>query len=145
MRWLVIILLILVALFLAARYVPVAPEEQRPGTRLSGSWVSEPVADFSTFWSSGQRAYVQTAPWWGIPHSVTTTSFVVEGKLYVPCRSCAQKRWPRNVAADPHVVIKLGDDLYPLKAVRVEDPAELKRIFQGNAREGLWAFRMDPR
>ena len=93
--------------------------------------------------------FVETATWYGIPHSVTTTSWIHEGSLYVPCNECAGKRWPRNVARNPDVRIKLGDELYERRAVKVEDAQERRLAFAALTDQPMpperWLFRMDPR
>ncbi len=136
--------LLAVGLYLLALVVPVDPEERRPGLRLSGTVAEAPV-DWRTRLAPREKIYVQTRTPYGIPHSVTTVSFTLDGALYVPCARCSGKRWPKNVARDPAVVVKVGNDLYPRRAIRVEDPALLARLFGGRD-EGLddvWMFRMD--
>ena len=139
-------LLLLVAVYAAAALVPLDPEEQRPGTRLSGDHVYTPVSDWS-FVQPGQKVWVQTNTWYGIPHSVTTVSFVVNDKLYIPCGWCATKRWPKNVAADPEVVVKIADKLYPLTAEKVNDQAFIEQIFSRMdiPADGVAVYRMNPR
>ena len=132
--------------YVAALWVPIDPEERRPGTRLSGSVASAP-ANWAERVQPRMQVWVQTRTWYGIPHSVTTVSFTLDGDLYVPCARCSTKRWPRNVARDPNVVVKVGDALYERKAVRVEDARILERIFRGRWEPDgdLWLFRMEPR
>ena len=54
------------------------------------------------------------------------------------------------------MVLRIEDDLYPLKAVRVEDEAELRRVEtryiekyeldgEDNFIHDAWVFRLDPR
>ena len=136
---------IVAVLYFAAMAIPLNPDEQRPGTRLPGNLVEESQIDWS-FMQPRQKVYVQTNTWYGIPHSVTTVSFVVDGELYIPCGWCATKRWPKNVAADPNVVVKVGDSLFPRKAVEVTDSEIVKDLFAQmdiNA-DGVAVYRMDP-
>lgn len=135
-----------VVLYLSALVVPIDPQERRPGTRLSGTIVEAP-ADWSASIAANPKIFVQTKTWYGIPHSVTTVSFALDGALYVPCARCPPKRWPKNVARDPDVVLKIGSSLYERRAVRVEDPALLQRLFAGRSPSPkiTWLFRMDPR
>ncbi len=116
--------------------MPIDPVEQRPGTKLSGELVEVPVTDWS-FHESRTLVYVQTNTWYGIPHSITTTSMVLDGDLYVPCGWCATKRWPKNVASDPDVIVKVGGKRYPLRAELIEDPATVERVFKGLAMRNL--------
>lgn len=137
---------LLLLLFLGARWIPLDPLERRPGGRLSGT-ASQAPADWAELIAPRTKVWVQTQPWYGIPHSVTTVSFALDGDLYVPCARCGTKRWPRHVARQPEVVVKVGDRLYERRAVRVEDPATLRRLLGERLQEvdDLWVFRMDPR
>ena len=146
---LVIVIALVAVLYGAALSIPFDPNEQRPGTKLSGELAANPSPDLSTY-PSPKKIWVQTNTWYGIPHSVTTISFASNGQLYVPCRGCDQKRWPRNVARDSRVRLKIDGELYDRNAVRITDPAELQRLqgilasaMDGSA-EGIDVFRMDP-
>lgn len=140
---------LVVTAYLLALVVPLDPEERRPGLRLSGPLTDSADPDFS-FLAPRQLVYVQTTPWYGIPHSVTTTSFVLQGDLYIPCARCPSKRWPRNVAHNPDVVVKAGETLYPMTATRVTDRETLHRLFAGaeadpHSMPDVWVFKMTPR
>ena len=126
---LIVIAILLIVVYVLALLVPINPDEQRPGTRLSGELVEADVTDWSSIIQPRQKVYVQTNTWYGVPHSVTTVSFSIDGALYIPCGWCATKRWPKNVAADPAVVVKVGDNLYPRKAVEVTDRAFIDKVF----------------
>ena len=141
-----VIVTVLVLIYVAARVVPIEPEEQRPGLSLSGTLIDNPQPNWG-FVEDRQKIYVQTNTWYGIPHSVTTISFVVDNTLYVPCGWCDTKRWPKNVAADPRVMVKIDGRLYPRTAVRIEDEATRRTILSVPADEPTpdWAlYRMDP-
>ncbi|MCZ0943254.1 MAG: nitroreductase/quinone reductase family protein [Gammaproteobacteria bacterium] len=148
-RAVLIVVAVLPAVYLAALLVPYEPDERRPGMRLGGPLAAEQDTDWS-FRSPGRmQIFVETATWYGVPHSVTTTSWIVDGDLYVPCNACATKRWPKNVARNPDVRLKVGVDIYERRAVRVEDDAERRRLFAAlTARPvppGRWVFRMEAR
>ena len=140
--------ILIVVIYLLALTVPVNPDEQRPGTRLSGELVEARMVDWS-FIDERKQVYVQTSTWYGVPHSVTTTSWVLEGDLYVPCGWCASKRWPKNVESDPKVMLKVDDKLYERQAVLITDPAERHRILSTlvghDVDDALQVYRMDPR
>lgn len=148
-RAVLIVVAVLVAAYLVALLVPYEPDERRPGTRLGGPLAAEQDTDWS-FRSPGRmQIFVETATWYGIPHSVTTTSWIVDGDLYVPCNACATKRWPKNVARDADVRLKVGGQIYERRAVRITDEAEQQRVFRalgaGADRPGRWVFRMETR
>ena len=141
------------------------PKEQRPGLRLSGEVVEEDVTDWS-FTDDHQTIFVETLTWYLLPHSVTTVVFRHGDDLYVPSswrrtdsgsrRSPEGKRWVANVLRDPGVRLKIGDRIYPRRAVRVTDPELVAELYAAIGQkyerlshrrsEGpeLWFFRMDP-
>ena len=115
--------IVIALLFLA---VPREPVDRFPGTRLTGDVVTEPRPDWSLL--EGNLIFVEVTPWYGLPHSVTTTSWVMDGELYVPCRTCAEKHWAAVVEGNPDVRLKIEDKLYERTAVRVVDDSERRRL-----------------
>lgn len=134
-------LLVLVLLFFA---IPREPVEQFPGTRLTGDLVTEREPDWS-FLVGNNLIFVEVTPWYGLPHSVTTTSWVTDGELYVPCRTCDEKRWAAVVEGNPAVRIKIADKLYERTAVRINDDAVRRRLLSvpsGDPLPDVAVFRM---
>ena len=140
------LLLVMVIGYAVLLITPIDPDERRPGTRLTGTLATAPVDDFS-FHPSRELIWVQASTWYGIPHSITTTSFVVDGTLYVPCGRCSSKTWPQHVAGNPDVLVKIKDTLYPLRAERVTDKATLENVFRHHrlTMDDVWLFRMTRR
>ncbi len=108
----------------------IEPKDRRPGMRLNGDVVSEAVTDWS-FSDEFQEVFLETKTWYGIPHSVTTVCAGQGDKLYVPSvyfegGEWGDKFWNANVEADSRVRMKLGEKIYPLEAVVVEDAAEIE-------------------
>lgn len=137
---------LLVVLYLAALLVPIDPQERRPGTRLSGELAVQQNPDWS-FLEDRTQIYVETRTWYRIPHSVTTVSWASNGHLYVPCGRCATKRWPRNVARDPRVRLKINGQLYQRRAVPIPEAAEIRRLLGVAADQPMpdvAVYRMDP-
>ena len=139
---------LLIAVYIAAIFVPFEPAERRPGTRLGGDLAEEQDTDWS-FLRGRNQIFVETRTWYLIPHSVTTVSWVVDDAFYVPCGNCDTKRWPKNVQRDPRVRLKIDGKLYERTAVRITDPAERGRLLSVPAGEslpeGVAIYRMDPR
>ena len=139
---------LVVVLYVAAILVPFEPVDRRPGTRLAGDLAEEQDTDWS-FVRGRNQIFVETKTWYLIPHAVTTTSWVVDQALYVPCGSCATKRWPKNVQSDPRVRLKIDGVLYEREAVLITDPDERRRLFGRPVGEpppeGVAIYRMDPR
>ena len=160
-RWLAIWLaagvLLLVVIAFAARWHD-GPLGPFPGGAMTGELVAAPVADWGTLLPGntdmGRRIEVQVSP--DAPRAVTTGYIVRDGKLYVPALLAARKTWPALALADDRVVVRIAGKLYPLRAVRVTDPAELaplalalEEIEPGTAVDvdtlPTWFFRMEPR
>lgn len=100
-------------------------------------------------------------------HTVTIVCISAEGRLYVMARHAPRKRWVQNLASDPRVRLKIGDDLYTGRAVRVSEPAESAAVARaflrkyvgldaprarglffapaaGDDRAEVWAWRIEP-
>ncbi len=140
------LVVLLLLIYAGALAIPVDPQEQRPGTRLSGTLVNDTDPDWS-FMQPQQKVWVQTNTWYLVPHSITTISFVVDGELYIPCGWCETKRWPKLVAADPNVTVKVGDNLYRRTAVKVTDETFKERVLRspdGREIPDVELYRMDP-
>jgi hypothetical protein len=143
----------------------VDPKDRRPGLRLSGEVVNEPISDWS-FANEFQQIYLETRTWYQIPHSVTTVCAGLGEKLYVPSIYYGGGEWPdkywnSNVSSDPRVRLEMGDKIYEREAVVVEDPTEFQAALQALAakypfwqemlakpeseRPDMSLVRMDPR
>ncbi len=140
-----IFIALLITLYVAAILVPFEPDARRPGTRLGGDLAEVQDTDWS-FLQGRNQIFVETRTWYLIPHSVTTTSWVVDGSFYVPCGSCDSKRWPINVQKDPLVRLKVNNQIYERKAIRITDAAQRRRLLGGSPLpEGVAVYRMDSR
>jgi hypothetical protein len=104
------------------------PQDRRPGTWLSGE-VAPPPADWA-FVNDQQEVFLETHPWYGIPHSVTVVIAEADGAVFVPSIYAEDapfpgtKRWNANIAANPEVRLKVGDALYEMTARNAADEAE---------------------
>jgi len=109
------------------------PHDRRPGQWLRGGVVTAPVTDWS-FSNDVDEIFVETATWYFVPHSVTTTVVTSGGTLYVPSLYYEggdfpnERLWNRNIARDPHVRLKIGEKIYPRTAALVTDPDERTRV-----------------
>ena len=130
----------LVLAMVVLRVVGLDPKERRPGVWLSGNVVSTPVTDWS-FTDKYPTIFVETRTWYGIPHSVTTSCVSHDGRLYLTSvyREGAQfpgdKFWNRNIVRDPHVRLKIGDQLYDRTLSLVTDAAERQAVLQSKQRK----------
>ncbi len=109
------------------------PVDRRPGLWLTGTPVTEPVADW-TFSNDHNEIFVETRTWYRVPHSITTTVVTVDGTLYVPSlyreggNYPEERFWNRNLVRDPHARLQIGDSVYERKASLVTDADERARV-----------------
>jgi len=160
-------LLILVGALLACvavalvtlRIVGLDPKDRRPGLWLTGELVTKPVTDWS-FTDKYPTIFVQTRSWYGLPHSVTTSCTAHDGQLYLtsvyrPGGQFPRDRlWNRNIVRDPHVRLKIGDQVFDRTVALVTDPAEKDAVLQTKAKKyprqqlsdtsRVYVFRVQP-
>lgn len=138
----------LAGVYLLAAWLPVEPVDRRPGLGLAAPAGTYGDATMAAV-SGRQEVHLETRPWHGIPHSVTTILWRDGEFLYIPCANCAAKHWPVNVAANPDVRVKISGRLYDLRMQKVEDDAERRRVLRvlggADAPADVWAYRLLPR
>jgi len=123
------IVICLVLLLVVLSITGFGPYGNTPGLWHKGDLVTTPIADWS-FTDKFETANVQTRTWYLLPHSVTTYCASYQGQLYLTSIYRAGltyphgRSWNEDVARDPHVRIKLGDQLYDRTLTLVTDPAE---------------------
>ena len=140
-----ILVAIVIVIYVGLIFIPIDPVERRPGTGLSGDLASAQDTDWS-FLQGRTQAWVETRTWYLVPHSITVSAWADAGDLYVGCVRCDTKIWPRRVARDDRVRLKIGDEIYERRAVRITDPGAREKIMgERGGRPGYALFRMDPR
>jgi hypothetical protein len=130
----------LVAAVVVLAIVGVDPRERRPGLWLRGELVTRPVTDWS-FTEKYPNIFVQTRSWYGLPHSVTTTITAHDGRVYLTSvyRPGAQfpraRLWNTNIMRNPHVRLKIGDQVFDRTVALVTDPAEKAAVLETKAKK----------
>jgi hypothetical protein len=128
-----VILACLVFLLIGARITGLEPNGRRPGLWLKGDLVTTPVADWS-FTDKVQNVKLQTNTWYLLPHSVTINCVSYKGQLYLDSFYASGltyphgRSWNEDVARDPHVRIKIGNQLYDRTLALVTDRAEHEAV-----------------
>ena len=110
------------------------PSDERPGLGLSGEVHQQAIEDWS-FTSDADEIFIETVTSYWIPHSVTAWCVTVGNRLYVSADDADKKSWVANVARDPNVRLKIGDEVYEQKLVPVTDAATIASIDSGFARK----------
>ena len=90
-----------------------------PGGELSGPVEASP-GDWA-FSDEVSTIQLETRP--SEPYSVNIWAVGIGDRLYVHA-GANRSRWVENILADPQVRVRVAGKLYPMTAVRVEDPAE---------------------
>lgn len=126
----------LIVLLIVLRITGLNPHDRTPGLWLTGNLVTTPVADWS-FTDKYPTVKLQTHTWYLLPHSVTINCIAYNGQLYLTSTYPAgtRKSWDDNVFRDPHVRLKIGDQLYDRTLFVVTDPAERTGELAARARK----------
>ena len=125
------------------------------GGRLGGE-VRAPLADWA-FVDEHETCQLETNP--ADPYSVNTWCTGYGDALYIPTSMIlgppvpSEREWVRNVQADPRVRVRIGETVYELRAVRVEDEELAEQVLltlekkhepRDPDRE-IWVYRMQAR
>lgn len=130
-----VVVVCLVLLLVVLSVTGLEPRQRTPGLWLKGNLVATPPADW-TFTDQVDTVEVQTRSRFLIPHSVTTYCVSLNGQLYLdsfypPGAEYPHGRsWNENVARDPHVRLKIGNNLYDVTLMHDTDPADKAAVLQ---------------
>ena len=87
------------------------PHDETPGLWLRGEIVEERVEDWR-FTREIDEIFVETRPWYGIPHSTTIWCVELGGELYVGSYGDEKKTWEKNIASDARAQLAIAAKLY---------------------------------
>jgi hypothetical protein len=126
-----IIVVCLILILIVLRITGFGPHARTPGLWLKGNVVATPVTDWS-FTDKIPVVQLQTEAWYMLPHSVNINCLNYNGQLYLVSVYPAgtAHTWNDNVMRDPHVRLKIGDDIYDRTVSLVTDPAEQEGVLQ---------------
>jgi hypothetical protein len=125
------ILVCLIVLVVVLRITGFGPHDRIPGLWLKGNVVTSPVTDWS-FTENIPVIQIQTQTSYLLPHSVNINCLDYNGQLYLVSVFPAgtTHSWNDNVMGDPHVRIKIGDQIYDRTVSLVTDQAEQEGVLQ---------------
>ena len=103
-----------------------------PGLWLKGELVTTPVSDWS-FTNKIQTVKIQTQTPFLPPYSVSIWCAVYKDNLYVT--SYRGRRWVEDIIRDPHVRLKIGDQVFDRTMSLVSDPAEKEAVLQAKGKK----------
>jgi hypothetical protein len=109
-----------------------------PGLWLKGDPVTTPVTDWS-FTDQIPEIKIQTQTPYLLPHSVTIWCAVYNSNLYVT--SGRGKEWVEDIMRDPHVRLKIGEQVFDRTISIVNDPSEKAAVMEAKAKKyPHWKF-----
>ena len=103
-----------------------------PGLWLKGEPVTNAVTDWS-FTDKIPKIKIQTQTPFLLPHSVTIWCAVYDGNLYVT--SYRGRLWVEDIIRDPHVRLKIADQVFDRTLSVVSDPAEKAAVLQAKGKK----------
>ena len=126
-----IIVVCLILVLIVLRITGFGPHARTPGLWLKGNVVTTPVTDWS-FTDKIPVVQLQTETWYMLPHSVNINCLNYNGQLYLVSVYLAgtAHTWNDNVMRDPHVRLKIGDQIYDRTVSLVTDPAEQEGVME---------------
>lgn len=126
-----IIVVCLILVLIVLRISGFGPHARTPGLWLKGNVVTTPVTDWS-FTDKIPVVQLQTETWYMLPHSVNINCLNYNGQLYLVSVYPAgtAHTWNDNVMRDPHVRLKIGDQIYDRTVSLVTDPAEQEGVME---------------
>ncbi|HEX9813892.1 MAG TPA: DUF2255 family protein [Myxococcota bacterium] len=116
----------------------IEPSDERPGFGLSGKVGQHPVRDWS-FAADAKEIFIETATPYFIPHSVTIWCVTLGNQLFVGAYEADTKYWVANVARDPNVRLKIGNQIYAQKLEPIADAATVAKLNAAYARKYEYA------
>src|ERR1700739_4579976 len=118
------ILVCLIVLLVVLRITGFGPHDRIPGLWLKGNAVTSPVTDWS-FTDNIPGIQIQTQTSYLLPHLGNINCLDYNGQLYLSpvFPAGTTHSWNDNVMGDPHVRIKIGDQIYDRTVSLVTDQA----------------------
>jgi len=103
------------------------PEDEAPGTWLRGDQNDERVADWQ-FTDAIDEIFIETRPWYVVPHSTTIWCVSLDGKLFVGSYGDEKKAWERNIARRPEARLLIDGRLYDVTLDLVSDRKLMEKL-----------------
>ena len=101
-----------------------------PSDRTPGLWLNGNVIEFFPnewkFTDSHREIFVQVHTPYFLPHSVTIWCAQAQGDLYIAARDPDTKRWVGWLSSDNEIRLKIGEDVYDVVALEINDENSLE-------------------
>jgi hypothetical protein len=126
----------LAALAAIVTSVACQPQDETPGLWLHGEIALERVGDWS-FSDDIEEVFIETRPWYALPHSTTIWCATIDGELYIGSYGDQKKAWEENVARNPEAKLNIAGKLYEVTVEPVTDPDRTEVL------DGVYAQKYD--
>jgi hypothetical protein len=110
------------------------PQDERPGAWLRGERAEEPVADWR-FTDEIEEIFIETRPWYGIPHSTTIWCVALDGGLYVGSYGDEKKAWEQNIERNPEARLSIAGRIYDVTVAPATDSDLIEALDAAYARK----------
>jgi hypothetical protein len=122
--------------FAAAALMTIAcqPRDESPGLWLSGERAEARVTDWA-FTNETEEIFIETRPWYFLPHSTTIWCVELDGQLYIGSYAEGKKAWERNVKRDPRARLSIAGRLYDVTVTPIRDPDRAHALDAAYARK----------
>ncbi len=114
------------------------PIAMLPGGELSG--VVKPVPESWQFSDAVEEVQLETRP--SDPYSVNVWGVGIGRRFFIASSGGMRNAWAGHIAVDPRVRLRIGEDIFELRAVRNDDPLDRRRFLAG-ARNKYDGFEPD--
>ena len=105
------------------------PSDVRPGLWLKGEEVTASVESWE-FAAETDEIFIETDPWYGIAHSTTIWSVVVDDKLYIGSYGLDKKAWEKNLVENANARLGISGKLYRVVVSKIDDEKLSTRLSQ---------------
>ena len=109
-----------VVLTLAVGWLACQPRDERPGLWLRGVTVVERISDWR-FTNAIEEVFIETRPWYLVPHSTTIWCVELDGELYIGSYADHKKAWEKNIERSPEARLAIGGKIYGVTVTPVTD------------------------
>jgi hypothetical protein len=110
------------------------PDGETPGLWLRGDSDEERVADWS-FSDEIQEVFIETRPWYGIPHSTTIWCVALDGGLYIGSYGEQKKAWEEIIERKPEARLSIAGRIYDVMVAPVTEGDLIEALDAAYARK----------
>jgi hypothetical protein len=99
------------------------PRGEKPGYRLAGDLVETRIENWR-FTNAIDEVFIQTRPWYLIPHSATIWCVALDQHLYIGSYGPGgKKRWELDILRNPNARLRIAGKIYDVRVQPVADAA----------------------